>query len=271
MSKSAGTTKTVSSSGPAGFQQPYIDQMLSEAQRLYGTAGPQFFPGSTVAGFTGPETAAGNYLQKTAGDMANYVTTDLLPAFKTGLTAYDVTKNPTVAAAAQGAMQPVFQQLTQQVLPQIRNQAVGVGGYGGSRQGIAEGIATGQAARSAQDITAQMYNQAYLGGLDTLSRTISQIPTLQQAQTMPGTVLSAVGAQQRQLDQARINEEIARHNWGQMLPYQKLTEYANLVKGPYGGTGTSEVMATGGGGVEQSIGGLLGLIGLFPQLWDIFT
>lgn len=271
MGKSSGTTKTVSSSAPAGFQQPYIDQMLSEAQRLYGSAGPGFYPGSTVAGFTGPETAAGNYLQKTAGDMANFNVTDLLPGVQYGLKAYDVANNPVVAGAARAAINPVFQQLEQSTLPQIRQQSVGVGGYGGSRQGIAEGVATGQAARSAQDITAQMYNQAYQQGLNTLSNTIGQIPTVQAAQVQPGTVLSAVGSQQRAMDQARINEEIARYNWGQALPYQKLAEYANLVSKPLGGTGTSEVMASGGGGWEQSLGGILGLIGSIPGLIDIFT
>src|SRR5690606_40579026 len=47
---------------------------------------------------------------------------------------------------------------------------------------------------------------------------------------------SAVGAAREQMAQALINDQIARFNYAQQLPYNKLAQYMGLIQGNYGGT-----------------------------------
>jgi hypothetical protein len=267
MSKSAGATQTTSSSAPASFQQPYIDQMLSEAKRLYGTGGPQFFPGSTVAGFTPQEEAGHTAIAGAAGQMADTFTNSVAPAIQTGLGAIDVANNPYVKAAAEAAIRPVTENLQQNILPSIRNAAVGTGNQGSTRQGIAEGLAIKGANQTAADTTASMYSNAYNSGLSSLGNTLSMIPSLQEASLQPGQTITGLGEQQRALEQANLNEQIARWQYEQALPYQNLTEFANLARGQYGGTGTSEVTSTGG----DSATSILGLALQIPGLWSLIS
>jgi hypothetical protein len=267
--KSAGTNKTVATTNPPSFQQPYIDQMLGESKRLYEADGPQFFPGSTVANLTDGQIQANNVLTDKAVQNTQFQDDWLQPAMKTALTAYDVKNNPYIQESAQAAIRPVMQQLTEQVLPNVRSGAVASGALGGSRQGIAEAQGMERAARAALDTTSQMYGNAYQQGMNTLSTTIGQMPAIQSMAYQPGQVMAGIGDQQQKLDQAKINEEVARWTYGQQLPYTKLAEYGSAISRPFGGQATSEVTATGNG-VNQSIGaGLTGIAALL-ELWKLF-
>ncbi|HSW65366.1 MAG TPA: hypothetical protein VLH56_18965 [Dissulfurispiraceae bacterium] len=275
MSKSAGTTSTTTSSALPSFQQPYVDQMLGEAQKLYGTGGPQFYPGSTVEGFTQQETEGRNLLQATAGDMYNRNVTQLTPAVGQALGAFDVANDPTLRSAAEAAIRPVYRGLTEEALPAIRREAVGTGNLGASRQGIAEGLAISRANQTAADTTAQMYNAARSQGLDALVSTLGMYPTLQSAYATPGTLMTGLGEQERAMNQARTNEDMARWSYEQNLPYQALADYSNYIRGTYGGQGTSEVTAEGGSDWLSALG-----LGLQTAPWwaqagswlrDLFT
>lgn len=248
MSKSAGSTQTVTSTSPPSFQQPYIDKLFSEASRLYGSSGPQFYPGSTVAPFTERGLTGQNLLLEGAGDVNAFTKTQAYPTAQKLLGAMDVANNPYVRDYADAATQPIMRQLTEEVLPQIRTSAVGVGGYGGSRQQLGEAQAVERAARAAGETRAGIYGRAYESGLGAAQNTLGMLPTLAASSLTPGQVYSGVGEQEQALDQARINEQMARWNFGQNLPYQKLAEYANAISGSYGGQGTSQVSATGTAG-----------------------
>lgn len=266
MGKSAGKNVTTATTNPPSFQQPYIDMLLNESKSLYQGGGPEFFPGNTVANFTDATNTAHNYLSDTAGKTAQMWDNSVAPAVQTGLNSYDVANNPTVAAMSKAATQPIIQQLNEQVLPNIRTGAVASGTLGGSRQGLAEAQGMERAARAAMDTSAGIYGNAYGQGLNTLSNTLGQMPQIQSMAYQPGNVLQAVGEEQRTLDQAKINEDIARWTYNQQLPYQKLTEFGNMVSKPFGGQATSEVTATGGE-TSQTIGGVLAGLGSLLQLW----
>lgn len=266
MGKSAGTNKTVAATNPASFQQPYIDQMLSEAQKLYGQEGPQFYPGSTVAGLSDAQIQANNMLTDKAVQSTQFMDDWMQPAIKTALTSYDVANNPVVAGMAQSAVNPIIQQLKEQVLPGIRSGAIAAGSMGGTRQGLAEAQGMERAARAAMDTTSQIYGNAYQQGLQQLSTTLGQTPALQNTLYQPAQVIAGIGEQQQKLDQANINEQIARWTYGQQLPYTKLQEYANIVSKPLGGQSTSEVTATGGG-ATQTIGGILAGLGTLLNIF----
>src|SRR5690606_32049134 len=55
MSGGSGTTTTVQQADPWSKQQPYLEQVFREAQRLYQQPGPYYYPGQTTASFS-PES-----------------------------------------------------------------------------------------------------------------------------------------------------------------------------------------------------------------------
>jgi hypothetical protein len=266
MSKVSGSTKTVSSTTPPSFQQPYLNTLFSEAQKLYNQPGPSYFPGSTVAGFTDAEKQAQSYLTGTGFNNASTAANQALSNLNLTSTAMDVDNNPYLAKAAEGAVRPIFQQLTESVLPNLRSGFMTTGALGSSRQGLAEGLATGRATQQALDTTAQMYNSAYNKGLDFTSQMTSLAPAIQGMQGAPADFLAAAGGQERAMNQAQLNDQIARYQYDQNLPYQKLTEFANLIRGSYGGQGTAEVQ-TELGDLQQILGAGMTLLPLIQQIY----
>lgn len=57
-SSGGGNTKTTQTSSPWSGQTPYLKYGLDEATRLYQQAGPQYYPGSKVAGFSPEQNQA---------------------------------------------------------------------------------------------------------------------------------------------------------------------------------------------------------------------
>jgi hypothetical protein len=66
-------------------------------------------------------------------------------------------------------------------------------------------------------------------------------PEVQQLGMNPYVWQAAVGAQQRALEQAKLDDEYMRHYFGQMAPWAQLASYLSLVGGSYGGEGKSTV------------------------------
>ena len=258
MSKTGGTTTTSSESGLPAFQQPYVDQQLKDAQTLYQSGGPQYYPGDTVAGFTDAQTQAQNQLlnqvagqQQTTANTATDAWTNLLK------NSANVNSDPNLASAVSGAIRPTLQQLTDVTLPSINRGYETAGGAGSSREGIAQGLATARTGQSALDTASKMYSDAYQQGQQTQLAALNQTPTIQSAQSAPAATISAVGQQQQEMNQAKITEDVNRYTYNQNLPYQNLTNYANMIKGPFGGTGSSTTVAPTQGTAEQIAGGLL--------------
>lgn len=273
MGQGSGSTRAISTTGLPEWQDPYAKQVLSEGQRLYNTQTPGFFPGSTVAGLTPAEIGGSQYLQKTAGDIANMYGpgSEAANTLSFQMRAADVANNPYATAAAKAAINPIFDRLERQTLPNARMDAVQVGGLGGSRDQLYRAQLASDAARNAMDVTSGMYKDMYGQGLAAQQQALNTLPAFSEGMVAPGMILSGVGAQERAHQQAQIDEQIARHNFEQSVPYTKLMEYANLVNHPYGGTGASAVEAVPaeGQGTLNTIGGILGGVGAGLSIWDL--
>lgn len=251
-----GTTNTTTTTEPWEGQQAYLEQIFNEAQRLYGGQ----FPTQMLAGFNpteqeaqrrmlewayGPGTALANQAQ---GALGFLLSGDVLRP----------ESNPYLAASAEGAMRPVSQALTEEWLPNIRSDAVQAGMLSSSNAGIAEGIAVDRAARTAGDITSNMYANAYNTGLGAYTQGLALSPQVMQLGMVPSSVASSVGAQQRAMTQAGYQQRYMQ----QLAPYLALQQYLSTVGGQYGGTSQTTQPASmwdwlfgGGGGLQGAAGG----------------
>lgn len=282
MSKSTGTTQTVSQSAPPPFQMPYVSQMLSEAQRLYGQGGPGTYAQvvdngagpelnrSSIAPFTPNEVAAQEGLVNAARTTLPEVADWTQQSYADALQLRDPSRNPYLPGAIEAAIRPVFENLTRSVLPNIRNEAVGVGGYGGSRQGIAEGLATSDATRQAMDLSGNIMNNAWQFGNSQANQAMQLAPMIQGLQTAPSEIIGSVGAQQRAYEQALLDQLSSTYEYNQRLPYMNLAEYGNYATRQLGGMGQSYVEVPPSSTANQIAGGALTLPALISALKSLF-
>lgn len=250
MSKGGGSTQTIQSSvGAPSFAQPFIKYGMKEAKKLYQSGAPQYYPSSTVVGFS-PETQqalSGIRAQASAG-------------------------SPMVPAVQQAVMQnltgtnPLFQSAMKPTIDAAMQGAMSSGRYGSgyAQKAIAEAVAP--QVYQAQQAAIQQAPAAYEFGFADMNK------------------LAQVGAAREAQEQAELQADMQRFQFEQARPQQKLADYLKMIMGGSGALGTQTVTpitrnpATGflggamsgmqlgqgtgiGGGTGALLGGLLG--GLF--------
>ena len=128
---------------------------------------------------------------------------------------------------------------------QLQQQALGMFGTA-SAQDIATRLAGAQGLQSAQAQSLQAQLGA-AGGVGTaqeqaLQRQItaaSSAPSIYAQQYLPSQMLGQVGAQQEAIASQPLQEQMARYNFQQQLPYQQLSGFLSSVYGsPMGNYGT---------------------------------
>lgn len=270
MSKTGGTATQTTAVAPAAFQQPFIDMAFNEARDLFETGTPEFFPGQLTAGESEDEATARQLARSTAMGAIPGLLDQGNQAFGRALIGPEtILQTPAAINAGNALVDPIFRNLTENVLPNVRGGAIAVGQPGGSRQTIAENQAIDVGTRQASESLDRFFGGLLNSSIAARSNAISQIPSIAGAQALPAELLSAVGAQERGFEQAGINEDIQRFNFGQNIPFQALREFANLITAPLGSTVTAESTAPERGTPEQITGGIASLIPLLSKLFGL--
>ncbi len=107
---------------------------------------------------------------------------------------------------------------------------------------------------------------------------LNAVPGYAQADYADIAQLADVGRQREAMAQALINDQIARWNFEQQMPADKLAQYAQLIRGDFGGTTTTTAPYSSGAGMlggMQSGSDLFGGIGTafgsaFPETIGAF-
>lgn len=215
---------------------PIAEQTLNRGVKLY--------PGSAIATQNPYETQAQSAAVNLAGNLLPQMTAEtianqsFLQSGQAGTIA-----NPALQAAINSAVAPIVDNYTQQVLPSIRGGAISAGGLGGSRQGIAEGLASQALFRSMGETAAPIANEAFLRGLQAQTTALGLAPQTAQMSLLPANVLSGVGQQQRQFEQAKLTEEAQRYITDQLLQFELAKQVAGLAFGIPGGSTTTTASA----------------------------
>jgi len=281
------TTTQTSSVDPALL--PYLTQGLERAQSLFLTGQqPEFFPGQT---YVSPSAATTESIaqQEAIARQQSPVLQQAQQAYTSSLGQVGQTAaggflnaNPYQQAMMEAATRPLTQQFSQAVLPGISSLYSRSGRLGSGSMERALGTATEAYGRSLGDITANIAGSQY-----QQERGLQQQAQLQQAQLaglapqfygqqfLPSQTLAQVGAQQEAIAAQPLQEQLARYQFGQQLPYQQLQGYLSSVYGtPLGSYGTQTTNAPTyqnrgagilGGGIAGGLGGYA-LGQAFPQI-----
>lgn len=287
--------------------QPYIAYGLQEAQRLYQDTGtPSFYPGAT---YVAPTAATQQALQYQANRAVQG--NPLLPQSQQTVSNIQSSVNPAIQMMQgtaqgdylsgnpffQGAFSPAAQAAEQaysDAMQRVASQASQAGRYGSNAMGQLQDRATGQFAQSLANTAGQLAYQNYAaergmqeaarGNIGALSAQ-DYARQLQAAGMGPGMAaadygdiqsLYDVGQAQESYQQAALADAMARYNFQQTLPQQKLTQFLSAAYGAPMGSQTAQPIyrnvgasALGGALAGQSLfggagavgGGLAGLLG----------
>lgn len=250
------TTTQTSSVDPALL--PYLTQGLQRAQSLFLTGQqPEFFPGQT---YVSPSAATTEAIaqQEAIARQQSPVLQQAQQAYQASMGQVGQTAaggflnaNPYQQAMMEAATRPLTQQFSQAVLPGISSLYSRSGRLGSGAMERALGTATEAYGRSLGDITANIAGSQY-----QQERGLQQQAQLQQAalaqaapsfysqQFLPSQTLAQVGAQQEAIATQPLQEQLARYQFGQQLPYQQLQGYLSSVYGtPLGSYGTQTTNA----------------------------
>jgi hypothetical protein len=244
------TTQT-SSIDPALL--PFLTQGLERAQSLFLTGQqPEFFPGQT---FVSPSAATTESIaqQEAIARQQSPVLQQAQEAFQSSLGGIGQTAqggflnaNPFQQQMIQAATRPLEQAFSQQVLPGISSLYSRSGRLGSGAMERALGTASEGFGRALGDITSNiagsqfqqergLMQQAQLGQ----AALAQAAPSIYGQQFLPAQALGQVGAQQEAIAGMPLQEEMARFQFGQQLPYQQLQGYLSSVYGsPMGAYGT---------------------------------
>jgi len=281
------TTTQTSSVDPALL--PYLTQGLQRAQSLFLTGQqPEFFPGQT---YVSPSAATTEYIaqQEALARQQSPVLQQAQQAYTSSLGQVGQTAaggflnaNPYQQAMMEAATRPLTQQFSQAVLPGISSLYSRSGRLGSGAMERALGTATEAYGRSLGDITANIAGSQYQQerGLQqqaqlAQAQLAGAAPSFYGQQFLPSQTLAQVGAQQEAIAAQPLQEQLARYQFGQQLPYQQLQGYLSSVYGtPLGSYGTQTTNAPTyqnrgagvlGGGIAGGLGGYA-LGQAFPQI-----
>lgn len=253
------TTTTTQTSEPWEEQKPYLTEIFSEAQSQYEQPGPEFYPDSTVVE-NSPETEAALAMQT---NRAMYGDPNFNAANnQMGLTQQGafLNSNPYLDAQYDRAANRVSRAYQTATAPQAAASAAAQGRYGSGAYNQAVSQNQQNLGNTLGDLGADIYGKNYEAERENMMKGLFAAPQFAQQSYVDINALGDVGRQREGLEQARLNEDITRHNFEQGQDANKLAQYMQMVQGSYGGsstaTGTNPAYRGGGGG-----GGLSGMLG----------
>lgn len=198
MSKGGGNTRQVQASSvePPAFQKPFIEYGLSQAKQLYQSETPQYYPGSTVVGYS-PES-----------EMALQ-----------GIRQQAISGSPFIQGVQDVVMQnlmgtnPLQSAAFRPVVEQVQAQASKAGRYGSGYQQAALAQALAPMALQAQQ------------------QAIAQAPAARQFGMADLETLAQVGAAREAQQGAELAADIERFQFEQARPQEKLAQYLAATRG----------------------------------------
>jgi hypothetical protein len=250
------TQTTIQKSEPWSQQIPYlvgdpkkgIAGLFPEAHRLYQSAGPLYYPGQTVAGVSPEREAA---LQAQAARAMGGSPLTAVGSAELGRTlggAY-LGGNPYLQNAIDAAARGLTRNYQNAVAPGVDSAFSRAGRYGSGAHVAAHEAAQQNLAAQLGDVAGNLGYQNYAAERANMLNALNAAPAYAQQDYADIAQLDAVGRAREAMAQALINDQVARWNFDQQMPADKLRQYAALVQGNFGGTMSTTQPYSAGSGI----------------------
>ena len=202
---------TTTQNEPSDFIRPYLTEAIDYSQDLFQSDLPNFFPNATYVDFS-PETQTALDLTTTRATQGN----PLLGQAQTVLG--DTLQGNYLSPTSNPYAQAVYNQMAGDVTSQVQSQFSKAGRLGSSAN-------QETLARELGFLANDFYGDQYNRERDIMAQSITQAPSLAEADYNDITKLAQVGADKEALQQAKLEDAIGRYDFEQQKPYIKLSEY----------------------------------------------
>jgi hypothetical protein len=242
MGGGGGGQQSTTKQGIDPILQPFVSYGLGEAQRLYQSETPSFFPGQT---FVGPSEATTGAIQSaTQRAMAGSPLLSAAQQQQQGVVSGQyLGANPYFQAALQPAAQAATQQYYD-AMAGLGSRASTAGRYGSEAMARQEDRAALALANALSGQAGKLAYENYATERGRQEAAATQAPTLAAADYMDINQLLKAGQLGEQYQGRALEDEMARFEFEQNKPYAKLSTFLSSV---YGAPQGSVTQTTSGG------------------------
>jgi hypothetical protein len=213
----------------APWLKEYVTYGLGEAKNLYQGATPTYYPGQTYVDPSTQTTQAIDLATQRA--LAGSPLTSGAIAQQTGtIGGQYLGANPYLEAALRPGQQAATRAY-EQAISGTRSQAAGAGRYGSGAQNQLESLSQQNLANALANQAGQAAYQNYATERGLQQQSALAAPTLAQSQYNDINQLLQAGQLGEQYKQSALESDIARYNFEQQKPYEKLSAYLGSVYG----------------------------------------
>ena len=202
---------TTTANEPSEFIRPFLTQAIDYSQDLFESDLPNFFPNATYTGFA-PET-------ETALDLATARATAGSPLLNLSqVEANKILSGDYLSPTSNPFTQNLFNQMAGDVTSQVQSQFSRAGRLGSAAN---QEVLT----RQLGELANQVYSDQFNRERENMVNVMNTAPILAQADYQDIERLASVGAEKEALEQAKLQDAIARFDFEQSKPFIKLNEY----------------------------------------------
>ena len=216
MSKGSSPTNvtTTTSSEPSEFVKPYVTEAFDQAQNLFQSSVPNYFPSQTYTGFA-PETDAA--LQLATNRALN---NPLLASSQNEINS--ILQGDYLSPTSNPYSQALYNQMAGDVTSGVQSQFAKSGRLGSAAN---QEVLASELGKISNQVYGDQYNRerANMMGATQLA------PQLAQADYADIQALGGVGQTRESMDMAKIQDAMARFDFEQQKPYYKLREYLGSI------------------------------------------
>jgi len=216
MSKGSNPTNvtTTTSAEPSDFVKPYVSEAFDQAQNLFQSSAPNYYPKQTYTDFA-PETTAAMKLA-TARSLNN----PLLASSQNEVN--KILQGNYLSPTSNPYSQALYNQIAGDVTSGVQSQFSKAGRLG---SGANQEVLASELGKVANQVYGDQYNQERANMMNATQFA----PQLAQADYTDIQALAGVGQQQEAMDMAKIQDAMSRFDFEQQKPYYKLREYLGSI------------------------------------------
>ena len=223
---------------------PYITYGLEEAKDLYGESGPVYYPGQTYVDQSAQTTEGLRLAEERAKAGSPLIPAAQSQALSTISGDRLSAGNPYFASMMAGAAKPVVSEFNK-AIRDIGGRTAASGRYGSGAMGELESQATENLANALSQRGSELAYQNYAAERARQDAAINQAGTLAGQDYSDIQQLMNVGQAQENQALKALQSDIARYDFGQNQPQQKLQSYLSAA---YGAPAPIQQTTTSSGG-----------------------
>ena len=205
---------TTTATEPSDFVKPYVSEAFDQAQNLFQSATPNFYPNQTYTDFAPESTAA---MQLATNRALN---NPLLASSQSEIN--KILQGNYLSPTSNPYSQALYNQIAGDVTSGVQSQFSKAGRLGSAANQEVLASELGK-------LGTQVYGDQYNRERENMVNATQIAPQLAQADYTDIQALGGIGQQKEAMDMAKIQDAMARFDFEQQKPYYKLREYLGSI------------------------------------------